>query len=263
MKNLLIATLLVVIEIYTSTMASAADIYIEKSSLYLQGEIRQGDAERLASLAKDSKIIVNIKVNSPGGDLAESLLIANLIKDLHISVRVVNGGYCVSSCFFLLLEGYERYFQAYSDSGILPSQFERENFMGFVGIHRPYFKSSSGSVESSKMQNEMMLKVRGYLASKTVPQYLIDEMMARPSNDIYWLKVHDEDLIGDINPGDEEALINKCGYKRIHVQSKERWSGEKTSKLIDCMNDYWEEQYYPLQLKFIAKLRTGWRPWKR
>ena len=107
-----------------------------------------------------------------------------------------------------------------------------------------------------------MRQVRVYLASKTVPQHLVDEMMSRPSNDIYWLKDSDKALIGDYNPGDEEALIAKCGYKRFKTMAIENWSEEKEYQVFKCMYDYWYEQYVPLQHKYIAKLSNGWRPWQ-
>jgi hypothetical protein len=94
-----------------------------------------------------------------------------------------------------------------------------------------------------------------------VPQYLIDEMMGRPSNDIYWLGERDLNLLNEFSAGDEEALISKCGYIRPDVRQAQRWSSEKWNKLWDCEFDYWDEQYRPLQVQYLAKLRTGWRPW--
>ena len=187
--------------------------------------------------------------------------IAELVKNMHIDVKVAKGGYCVSACFFVFLEGNFRTSSSANDDGSLPPQAKREKIRGFVGIHRPYLKSPSSDLSSTKKQEEMMRKVRGYLASKAVPQHLIDEMMARPSNDIYWLKERDSELIGELNAGDEEALIARCGFKRIAVRINENWSDDRENRLSECESDYWIEQYHPLQHEFMAKLRTGWRPW--
>lgn len=244
-----------------SQSARAADVYIEGPSLYLNGEIRQGDAERLASLISQKKVVLRLRINSPGGDLIEAMRLADLVKNAHIGVTVGNGGYCISACFFVFLEGYYRHATSARDDGTLMPQAMRERWSGVVGMHRPYLKSKNGDIASPQKQEEIMRRVREYLVSKSVAQHLIDEMMSRPSNDIYWLRARDLGLIGEYNPGVEEALISKCGYKRLRVRVDENWSDEREHQLAVCEYDYWSEQYLPQQTKFIAKLRSGWRPW--
>lgn len=246
----------------TKLAAKAADVYVEKRNVILSGEIRQGDAERMASLIAQEKGILRLIVNSPGGDLMEAMRLVDLVKGMHMGVSVAKGGYCVSACFFVFLEGYRRVLSPANEDGTLPPQAKREKRSGVVGIHRPYLKSPNGDVATTK-QEEIMRKVRGYLTSKAVPQHLVDEMMARPSNDIYWLNQRDSELIGEYGPGDEEALIAKCGYKRFGLMYTEweSWSEERKEKLDECTFDFWAEQYLPLQRQFKAKLRTGWRPW--
>lgn len=243
--------------------AQGANIVMGDShTLNLSGEIKHGDADRMASLITKETRIWFLDINSPGGDLMETMRIVDLVKGLHVPVYVAKGGYCVSSCFFVILEAQHRVFTTAFEDGTLPPQAWLEDKIGVVGIHRPYLKSHSGDIAATKKQEEMMLKVRSYLASKSVPQHLIDEMMARPSNDIYWLKENDAQLIGEYNPGDEEALIARCGFKRFGQRHSENWSEEREDRLTVCVGDFWIEQYKPLQRQFIAKLRTGWRPWK-
>jgi hypothetical protein len=261
-----------------SLAAKAADMYIdnEKFGINISGEIRQGDAEHFVSLIenenKRNRIIQSLYINSSGGDLQEAMRLAKLVNGLHIDVRVTDGGYCVSACFIILLEGYSRTFNGVPEDWenlspellkFLDTPFSKTwEKSGFVGIHRPYLKSPSGNVGSTKKQEDLMRQVRLYLASKAVPQHLIDEMMSRPSNDIYWLKDSDIALIGEFNPGDEETLIAKCGYKRFKTMVSENWSEEKVDQVLKCMSGYWYEQYIPLQHKFIVKLSIGWRPWQ-
>jgi len=241
----------------------AADVYVEKHNLNLSGEIRSGDAERMASLIAQEKGIGKFYVNSLGGDFLEAMRMADLVRGLHVAVQVAKGGSCVSACFFPFLEGYERTAFWANEDGMLPPQAKREQFIGVVGIHRPYLKSPTGDVASTQRQEDMMRKVRSYLMSKTLPQHLIDEMMARPSNDIYWLRERDLELVGQYSPGVEEALVSKCGYKRFNQSFNENWSKERRDELDNCTFDYWEEHFFPLQRQFIAKLHTGWRPWKK
>lgn len=256
-----------------ATEAANIHIDIENSSINISGEFKQGDAEHLASLLekfKKYKIISTLDINSPGGNLQEAMRLAKLVNGLHVEVKVPKGGYCISACFFILLEGYSRTFEGVpEDWGNLSPEYLfllspplNESHFGFVGIHRPYLKSPSGNVAATKKQEELMRQVRVYLAAKAVPQYLVDEMMSRPSNDIYWLKESDIDLIGEYNPGDEEALIAKCGYKRLKTMVNENWSEDKIDQLGKCMGVYWYEQYFPLQHESIVKLSLGWRPWQ-
>ncbi len=264
-RNSVVWVAIVVVAFWFSPSTRAADVYIEKNKLYLTGGIRQGDAERLVSLISQVKIVKTLMINSPGGDLTEAMRLAEIVKNAHIDVYIGKGGYCVSACFFVFLEGYSRVASYANDDGTLKPQAKRERESGVVGIHRPYLKSQNGDIASTQKQEELMRRVRAYLVSKSVAQHLIDEMMARPSNDIYWLRERDLELIGEYNPGVEEALISKCGYKRTRamVEDDQNWIGERMERMLSCAWDYWEEQYLPQQIKFIAKLRSGWRPWSR
>lgn len=262
-KYLFCISILLTFSVFPSK-AHAADVYIdiEDRQANLIGEIRSGDAERLASLvASEKKTVFRLMINSAGGDLLEAMRIKDLVNGLHIDVQVAKGGYCVSACFFIFLEGYERLAGWALDDGSLLPKEERDRLMGVVGIHRPYLKSPTGNVMGTKKQEDLMRSVRDYLAVKVVPQHLIDEMMARPSNDVYWLRERDLELVGELSPGDEEALIARCGYKRFRQTLSEKWSTEKIILVSRCMTKYYNEQYYPIQRQFIMKLRTGWRPW--
>lgn len=242
-------------------VAGAADVYVEKYAINLAGEIRAGDAERIAGLVAQEKAVLRLIINSPGGDLVEAMRIKDIVKGLHIDVQVAKGGYCVSACFFIFIEGYNRRATAAKDDGTLRPQEKRARWAGVVGIHRPYFKSPGGDIAGVKKQEDVMRSVKGYLTNKGIPQHLIDEMMARPSNDVYWLRDNDLNLLGEFSAGDEEAVISRCGYKRFDARYQENWSDDREEQLNICTFDYWQGQYFPSQLQYIAKLRTGWRSW--
>lgn len=222
--------------------ANAADIsYPKHGFMLLSGEIRPGDAEEVASnLGKNTTVL--LLLNSMGGNVAEAMKIALLIKGARLMTMVDSGGFCASSCFFLYLAGYSRSAATANEDGTLPKR--RYAKMGYVGIHRPYLKAPSGDQVSIRKQEEVMRKVRSYLVSEAVPQHLIDEMMSRPSNDIYWLSERDQEFIGDYNAGIEETLISKCGFKRIG--KREGWTDEQEDRLGDCVADYYDENTLPL-----------------
>jgi hypothetical protein len=83
-----------------------------------------------------------------------------------------------------------------------------------------------------------------------------------PSNDIYWLRDRDLELIGPYSAADEEILIAKCDYKRSGKMFDEGWSQSRIDKVNSCTFDVWYEHYFEQQLDFVFKLKRGWRPWR-
>ena len=257
----MICTIFSFVASFSISPCRAADIYADKSKLYLNGEIRAGDAERMALALSKMPRASYLTVNSPGGDIREALRLAQLVRRSRIGVLVSKGGYCVSACFFIYLEGYWRIaYSAQEDGTLLPFEKRQKRF-GMVGIHRPYLKSTDGGVKSIQSQDDLMRAARSHLILKSIPQYLIDEMMGRPSNDIYWLKERDLEALGEHDPGVEEALIAKCGYKRTGAMVDENWSTEKRDLLTHCSLDYWDQEFLPSQQKFLNDLENGRRPW--
>lgn len=259
-------TLVFLFAIITPNIGQAADIFLEKFRINIIGEIRPGDAERVAQSAieqvtRNRKKISSVFVNSPGGDVDEAIRIADLVKGMKPNVVVEKGGICASSCFIIYLAGYERSATWVRDDGSMQTPEKRASRLGIIGIHRPYLKNPSADVASVRKQDDLMRRFREYLASFHVPQYLIDEMMARPSNDIYWLRDRDLELIGQFGAGDEEALISRCGYKRSGKIIDEGWSNDRINKMNECTFRYWDEQYLESQINFVVKLSGGWRPW--
>ena len=242
----------------------AADIQVKYSEVYLDGEIRPGDAERLAVALSQARFDVSqLTVNSMGGDVRESLRIAGLVRGTQLEVKVAKGGFCVSSCFFIFLDGFSRLAGWARADGTLPSIEQRKEFFGLVGIHRPYLKSTDGGSQAIESQEQIMKIIRSHLTLKGVPQYLIDEMMTHPSNDVYWLRMRDLEALGPYDAGVEEGLIAKCCHKRAGAMVHQNWPIEKMERVSRCSTEYWEQAFLPLQKKFIAELKSGQRPWSR
>ena len=242
----------------------AADIYVEKRvEVHIDGEIRTGDAERIASLINGMRIVSSFNVNSPGGNVEEALRISCLIDGTNAAFRIKRGGICMSACFFMFIAGKERFASAFrGEEGQSPTSEKLARGYRYVGIHRPYL-ASKGEVTaaSADKQEALMQVVRDYLRKKQVPQYLVDEMMGRASNQIYWLREKDTDLLGDYSPGYEEVLIKECGYnKNAQIDS---WTNDRINQFNNCSNDVWFREYLPLQDSYIKRLATGWRPWAK
>ena len=240
----------------------AADIYVEKRiEVHIDGEIRTGDAERVASLISGMKRVVSFDVKSPGGNVEEALRISSLIDVTNARFYIKKGELCMSACFFMFIAGKHRYATPFfGEEGQSPTSEERARGHGYVGIHRPHLASKQETKAVSADKQEALMQVsREYLRKRQVPQYLVDEMMGRASNQIYWLREKDLDLLGDYSSGYEEVLIKECGYNK--VAEFKSWTKTRRDDFNKCSFDVWEWEYFPLQGRYIERLSTGWRPW--
>lgn len=243
----------------------------EMGTLSFSGDIQSGDAERIVAVLlaikpiyKDFYVLPNaLEINSKGGDVNEALKIASLVKATFMNVHVIPSGQgvCASSCFFVFLAG-----QHHVASGV--DTIAREGAagnLGPLGIHRPYYKAPEGGPASAKKQEDTMRQISTYLQSQRVAQYLIDEMMAHASNDIYWLTDRDLQSLGSYQAGIEEELISKCGYNRkreANLTAKEWIKDHSAGGVGDCISRYLVKTYTPLRDAAVARMRKGWRPWR-
>lgn len=239
-------------------------------SITMSGEIRSGDAERLVSIFLAVKPIYanlylypsSLNLDSPGGDVAEAIRIADLVKVLSLSVATVpdGKGVCASSCFLIYVAALER-----SATGVdtLKTEGAKGN-LGLLGIHRPYLQQHADGPEGAKRQEQIMNDMRGYLIKAGVGHGLIDKMMAHASNDIYWLNAEEVRALGRYAPGVEEQLISKCGYsmRRESNLTAHEFINSHQSGVLKCVSDYKIKTYEPLKNSAVDRMRKGWRPWK-
>jgi hypothetical protein len=158
-------------------------------ALVLSGEITPGDYDRLlAKIAGDANRFIaqnKLIVGSDGGDVPETLRIANLVKSLDTEVLVGPlTGRCIGTCFLIYVAAAQR--------GTDGSQL--------LGIHRAPPQPGSEA------------QVRGFLAENEVPDYLADELFAHTENDVYWLSESDEKKLGAMSPAFERLMAAKCGW---------------------------------------------------
>lgn len=254
MRNLISIAFFLSIMAQLCQPAFASEISIlpdQNNSFLLSGEIQKGDAERLAKalmLVNSNSLGAVLSLDSPGGDVEESLHIASLVKALHLNIIVAGGGTCASACFFIFLAG-DAHFAIWPDNGRMPKLG-----LGYIGLHRPYLKLDptmrNGSIDAEARQHDVMQIIGAYLRNQDVPQRLIDLMMSRPSNDIYWMTEEDIKQLGQYSPGREELLISRCGYSR-HL-SADIWSECAYTAFPDLIQE---------RLTNRERLREGWRPW--
>jgi hypothetical protein len=173
--------------------------------LVISGEITPGDSDRLLSKILDdaNRFLAQNKIllASDGGDVAEALRIANLIKSLYTRVAVIPlTGRCVSACFFIYAAATQR-------------EVDGERL---VGINRPYLVAADGATappaDAAIAEGGTLVPVRAFLQENAVPGYLLDEMLRRGSDDAYWLSDDDEKNLGYRSPSFDRYLRAKCAW---------------------------------------------------
>jgi hypothetical protein len=177
--------------------------------LVISGEIIPGDYDHLLSkiLENPERFLAENKIilASDGGDVAEALKIAKLVKSMF-SVVIVGPltGRCASACFFIYAAANQRH-----------TDGER-----LIGINRPYLvdsetasaSSAASATDAAGTENRALLKVRVFLQENAVPGYLVDEMFRRASDEVYWLSEDDQKNLGYSSPTLKQFLRAECAW---------------------------------------------------
>lgn len=237
------------------------------------GEISNGDAEKMvrafSTLAKRLPQM-RLILDSPGGSVEEAFKVASVVKALHLAVRVRPGGICASACFFVFLAADLREADG-GDIAYDPAYIQK----GRVGLHRPFLNAAAldhlSATDARNQQKNAAKRVVAYLQDEALPQRLIDSMMTRPSNDIYWMTHADLQQIGAYPPALEELLIARCGYTRHLWQDFGQASRSSDPDIVESGKEH--EKTYRACLwtalkgqqteigESLHRMRTGWRPW--
>lgn len=172
--------------------------------LVMSGEIVPGDYDALLKkiLDDENRFLQQNKIilASDGGDVAESLKIAKLVRSLFAGIIVGPlTGRCVSACFFVYAAASQR-----------EADGER-----LLGINRPFFddaRASPGPADTAGVESEGLLQVRAFLQENAVPGYLVDEMMRHGSDDAYWLSFDDLKSLGFRSHAFNQFLTARCAW---------------------------------------------------
>lgn len=200
MKYLLFAFLLS----FSLASSSAQIEEFDKNFYVLKGLIEKGDSDKLLDRIKNTKHN-GLLLDSKGGDLEEAIKIGSIVKTLGIGVYVSKDGICGSACFFIYMNGLSRL-----AAGIELKGYSKSPAVGFIAIHRPFFKEADTNTNS----NQKVLEKRAaeYLKDLSVPTDLIEKMMSYSSVDAYFLTSDDIDRLGTRPSEIEELYISKCKF---------------------------------------------------
>lgn len=212
----------------------------------LLGEIKRGDAEKFATYIVNNRDWVDtIDLNSPGGNVQEAMIIGELIRAARLDTIVQPGQTCASACFIIWINGANR--AAFPDVAFKNSKTGQNSFSR-LGLHRPYMTTIDNDERSLSIQTKVMQSVDSYLSARRIPRRLIDQMMGRASNDIYWVNQEDISEIGQSPYDLEELYVAKCGdnrkklYSQINVarangnSELESLLNENVYKINSCIN---------------------------
>jgi len=197
--------------------------------LVMSGEIVGGDYDRLLRkiTGDEGRFLAEnqLLLASDGGDVAEAIRIATLLKSLHTKVVVGRvTGRCVSACFFIYAAAEQR-----------EADGER-----LLGINRPFIDGGQASAgeDSTPGAGRELEPVRAFLHENGVPDYLVDEMLRHPSDDAYWLSAEDEKNLGHRSAAFGRYLAAKCAYDEH--DEREAWAGngsmEALKQKLKCRN---------------------------
>jgi hypothetical protein len=217
--------------------------------LVISGEIIPGDTERLLSkiLDDENRFLEQNKIllASDGGDVAEALKIAKLIKSLYTQVVVIPlTGRCVSACFFIYAAAAQR--EADGDR--------------LLGINRPYLAAAEGAAAPASaaiVEGGDLTPVLAFLHENAVPGYLVEEMLRHASDDAYWLSADDEKNLGYRSPSFDKYLRTKCAWD--DKLEREVYAGTKPVEslrpMLTCRDRVTQEAARKV-LEAAAKART-------
>lgn len=261
MKRIILFTLAFVIHLYSPAGEIKTESIPQKDqSAYkmavFSGEITAGDSQRLAKyIASNIDWIESINLNSAGGDLDEAIKMGEIIRMARIDTMVQPGKICASACFFIWINGADRVMfhtpPPNKITGVInPSK---------IGLHRPYLRKISNTEQSIAAQGSAMRMADKYLSERQVPRYLIDLMMSRGSNDIYWLTPEDSANLGGTPPDLEELYISHCkdNRKKLYEQITLAKLNENKSLESILMDNLFKINSCISDINFSARLKAS------
>src|SRR5216683_2167972 len=153
-----------------------------KTIVVLDGEVAEGDANRLKDIIKSSvdsgRIVSGMRFNSSGGSLLESVRLAGLIQNAKIATVIANGATCASACFIAFAAGSQKFV------GVTAS-------VGIPGV-------SDGSGQDRGDAANSLARVVKELG---VPEAIVEKMLATRSDEIVWLTPDDLRAMGTTTTG--------------------------------------------------------------
>ncbi|MCC8964664.1 hypothetical protein H8A95_20675 [Bradyrhizobium sp. Pear76] len=188
-----------------STTATAADLKSvtlrgDITIITLSGDVAEGDTEAAEGLIKTAndgnRLISAVRLDSPGGSLAEAVQLANLIHRAKLPTIVAAGSRCASACFIVFAAGNEKF----------------ASYDAAIGVH-----GVSDKFGHETAQTEEATIAMGRIASGFgVPPRIIGRMVTTHAHDIAWLTPSELRAMGTI-------MTDRPAHRAPPTSSDDRW----------------------------------------
>lgn len=146
-----------------------------KTIILLSGEIAEGDADTLKAAIKSAndvgKLVSGVRLNSPGGNLLESLKLADVVRFAKVATNVAGNATCASACFLVYAAGATKF----------------ANYTAQVGVHGASDKRGDETTASNAATVSMARAAKDL----GVPAAIIGRMVVTPPNEMVWLTPQD------------------------------------------------------------------------
>jgi hypothetical protein len=210
--------------IFTSFTSSDATMVLE-----LSGDIVDGDSDALEraikSINDDGKLVSVVQFNSPGGSLAESVKLVDVIRRARLATAVTEGAICTSACFVAFAAGTERYV----------------SYSAQIGVH----VASDQSGEETAQSSAATLAMARLLKDLGVPSSVIGKMVVTGPQQIVWLTPAELSLMGATmirkraQKSVERRIVSQLpGTEPMLLQSLPRATGT-----LPANSRHWSESY--------------------
>lgn len=185
--------------------AMAADIVAHRQGVLIQGSIQKGDYAKIVQFVRHpdnyGRFARSVFLDSPGGDLVESVKIAHLLEKSYAATHVDAGARCYSACFILWMSGVSR----------------NVSQGATLGVHRINVKVDGEAVDpASERFASIARRVEYYMASLGTPRTILDKMNATASASMFvisprWLA--EQRLLAAVSyrGGFIDAAQTRCG----------------------------------------------------
>jgi hypothetical protein len=146
----------------------------KKTRIDLNGDIAEGDAEKLKAIVKEAndvqRVVATIRLNSPGGNLLEGVRLSEVVKYGRIATAVLSGGTCASACFIVFAAGSEKY----------------AHYSARVGVH-----GASERGQETLHSGAATVTMARVVRDLGVPSGIVGKMVVTPPTDMVWLTIDD------------------------------------------------------------------------
>ena len=197
----LLGTLLICLICFAS-LSSAAEIERKNGYILLEGEIVEGDLNRLrARLLKYGNL--GVSLNSPGGSLGEALKIGSFIRTAGLATHIPKSAVCASACVTIFAGGLIRTAHPDSNIGIhMASAVFNDSFVqGMEAVISEYGTEATPYVVAmfEELAASAMLRQVYFILQAGVSLRLLEATTSVPHDEIFWMSIDDAISVNLIN----------------------------------------------------------------